>query len=473
MRIPFTKKELRLFSLTDMDKAMDMLINGRPSVTGVNVNSNTAMNCVPYFAGVRLISETVGQLPLIEYARKQPRGKERATDRILYRLLHDAPNPEMSAMTFKEVLQGHAITWGNAFAEIQWNPDGYPEALWPLRPDKMQVGRDEVTKEIIYAYRLPDGTTAKLPAYRVFHIPGFGFDGLIGYDTIYLAREAIGMALAMEEYGARFFGNGANPGGVLEHPNKLSQASQDNLRKSWNEMHQGLSNQHRIAILEEGMKYQQVGIPPENAQFLESRKFQLNEIARLLHIPPHMLADLDRATFSNIEHQGIEYVTYTMTPWLIRWEQTCNRKLLLPFERNIFFFEFLVDALLRGDSAARASFYRELFYLGALSPNDIREKENMNPITEDGADDYYIQQNMIPMDMAGKMPAPVPVKPDPSKVEDVVRNIADRDKKNVLIAYKRDPENFELWLEDYYRDFKGFMSKEIEGALHGNGHRAP
>jgi HK97 family phage portal protein len=471
MRIPFTKKEFRLFSLSDMDKAMDLLVVGRETATGVKVTNNTALNCVPYFAGVRLISETIGQLPLIEYRRLEPRGKERATDRILYRLLHDAPNPEMSAISFKETMQGHLITWGNAFAEIQWNPDGYPEALWPLRPDMMRVGRDEVTKEIIYAYRLPDGTTVRLPAYRVFHIPGFGFDGLIGYDTIYLAREAIGMALAMEEYGARFFGNGANPGGVLEHPNVLKQDAQDRLRKNWNDMHQGLSNQHRIAILEEGMKYHQVGIPPENAQFLESRKFQLGEIARLLHIPPHMIGDLERATFSNIEHQAIEYVTHTITPWFVRWEQTCNRKLLLPFERGVFFFEFLSDALLRGDTAARASFYKELFYMGAMSPNDIREKENLNPIDDDGADKYYVQQNMIPMELAGKLPKALPPPaPDADKIDDAVRNIADRDKKNVLAAYRRDPQNFDVWLDDYYRDFKEYMSKEITSAI-GNGHR--
>ncbi len=470
MRIPFFgKREKRMFSLADMDKAMDLMINGRPSATGLNVNSNTAMNCVPYFAGVRLISETIGQLPLIEYRRLQPRGKERATNRILYRLLHDEPNPEMSAISFKEILQGHAITWGNAFAEIQWNHDGYPEALWPLRPDKMQVGRDDVTREIIYAYRLPDGQTVKLPAYRIFHIPGFGFDGIIGYDTIYLAREAIGMALAMEEFGARFFGNGANPGGVLEHPNKLSEQSQTNLRKSWNEMHQGLTNQHRIAILEEGMTYKQTGIPPENAQFLESRKFQLGEIARLLHIPPHMLADLDRATFSNIEHQAIEYVTYTMTPWLVRWEQTCNRKLLLPFERSIFFCEFLLDALLRGDAASRSAFYKELFYMGAMSPNDIREKENLNPIPDEGADKYYIQQNMIPMELAGKIAKVPAFGGNQSKIDDVVRNIADRDKKNVLTAYRRDPEHFDIWLDDYYRDFKNFMSEKITAAIGNNG----
>jgi len=464
MKIPIIGKLFeKRYTLTDMDKAMELLIAGRASATGVNVTNNTALNCVPYFAGVRLIAETIGQVPLIEYRRIQPRGKERATDRKLYQLLHDEPNPEMSAISFKESLQGQAVTWGNCFCEIQWDTEwGMPVALWPLRADCMKVGRDPVTKQILYVYRLPDGTEAKLPSWRVLHIPGFGFDGLIGYDPVWLAREAIGMALAMEEYGARFFGNGANPGGVLKHPNKLSTQSLDNLRKSWQEMHQGLSNQHRIAILEEGMDYKQVGIPNDNAQFLESRKFQLNEIARLLHIPPHMLADLDRATFSNIEHQAIEFVKYTMSPWFIRWEQACNRKLLLPSERPIFFFEFLVDALLRADSAGRAAFYRELFYLGALSPNDIREKENMNPIPDEGGDKYYIQQNMLPMEMAGK-----DTKPDAAgAIKDTVRRIADRDRQNLLRQYRKNPEGFTDWLDEYYRDFAAYIVRESQPLLH-------
>ncbi len=462
--------EKRIYSLADMDKAMDMLINGRLSSTGLNINPNSANSSVAYFAGKRLISETVGMLPFIEY-RRLPRGKERATDRILYRLLHDEPNPEMDAYSFIESRMENAIGWGNAFAEIQWNPEGYPEALWPLLVEKMQVGRDKNTKELIYSYRLPDGETVILPAYRVWHLKGFSPDGIIGYDSVSLMREAIAMGQAMEEYGARFFGNGANPGGVIEHPNKLSQPAQDNLRKSWNDMHQGLTNQHRIAILEEGMTYKSTSIPPENAQFLESRKFQLNEIARLLHIPPHMLADLDRATFSNIEEMNQEYVTYTLTPWLKRWEQTCNRKLLLPFEKQIFFFEFLLNALLRGNSASRAAYFKERFYLGSMSPNDIREYENENPIEDDGADKYYIQQNMIPMELAGKIPQTPASAIVPNKIEDVVRNIADRDKKNVLLAYKRDPDNFDVWLDDYYRDFKGFMSKEIISAIGNDGHK--
>lgn len=448
------------YGLMDAEKKFEEMLFGRTSATGVKVSANTAMNCVPYFAGVRIIAETVGQLPLIEYRRIEPRGKSRATNRRLYRLLHDEPNPEMGAATFKESLQGQAVTWGNAFAEIEWDMrEGMPVALWPLRSDRMKVGRDETTRQIVYIYQLPDGGQAKLPAYRVWHMPGFGFDGLIGYDTIYLAREAIGMALAMEEYGARFFGNGAAPGGVLEHPNKLSTTALEKLRTTWNEMHQGLSNQHRIAVLEEGMKYHQIGIPPDNAQFLESRKFQLNEIARLLHIPPHMLADLDRATFSNIEHQGIEFVVYTMAPWFKRWEETCNRKLLLENEKPFFFFEYLVDALLRGDSEARAKFYKELYYMSVLSPNDIREKENMNPINDPNGDKYFVQQNMVPLDMISNIAAANQKKP----LQDALKRVAEREKQNILRAAGRyDHESFNKWLADFYRDFPEFIERQVE-----------
>jgi hypothetical protein len=252
----------------------------------------------------------------------------------------------------------------------------------------------------------------------------------------------------------------------LTHPNKLSEAGKENLKKSWNAEHQGLSNAHRTAVLEEGLDIKAIGIPNDNAQFLESRKFQLGEIARLLHIPPHMLADLDRATFSNIEHQGIEFVTYTMTPWLVRWEQTCSRKLLFPFERDIFFFEFLVDALLRGDSTSRAAYYKELFYMGVMSPNDIREKENMNPIEDENADKYFVQQNMIPIELSGKQPAvkspSPPASPDSESVDETVRAIAERDRTNILRAYNREtPDGFRVWLDDYSRDFTGYVRKQL------------
>lgn len=213
-----------------------------------------------------------------------------------------------------------------------------------------------------------------------------------------LAREAIGMALATEEYGARFFGNGAKPGGVLEHPGKLSKEAQDRLRTSWNEMHQGLSKQHRIAILEEGMSYKQIGIPPEDAQFLETRKFQLNEIARIFRIPPHLVGDLERATFSNVEQQSIDFVVHTIRPWLVRWEQAIKLKLFTPTERRRFFAEFVADGLLRGDIKSRYEAYAIGRQNGWLSADDIRELENMNPLPDDTGKVYLVPLNMVPAD---------------------------------------------------------------------------
>jgi len=381
---------------------------GRRSATGVQVTETSALYSSAVFACVRLLAETVASLPLPIYKRKVPRGKERAYNHPLYPLLHDSPNPWTTSYNFREALQGHLCTWGNAYAEIDWDMrTGRARALWQLRPDRMKVGKEN--NHLIYVYTLPDGTVAKLDAFRIWHIPGFGFDGLVGYSPIQLAREAIGLSLATEEFGARFFGNGAKPGGVLEHPNKLTKQAQDNLRDSWNEMHQGLSNQHRIAILEEGMKYQQVGIPPEDAQFLETRKFQTNEIARFFHIPPHMIGDLDRATFGNIEQQSLEFVIYTLRPWLVRWEQSAHLKLMGPEERQLYFVEFLVEGLLRGDFVSRNQGYATARQWGWMSANDIRELENMNPLPDNQGDIYLIPMNMIPAGEASMTPPKMPV----------------------------------------------------------------
>lgn len=466
MKLPsFIDKYLeKRYSLKDAVKNAE----GRAVLSGTNVTHSSAMGITAYFQGVRIISETVGQLPLIEYRRINPRGKSQATDRKLYTLLLDEPNPEMDAISFTESLTGQAVMWGNAFAEIEWDMEGgMPVALWPLRSDSMKVGRDPATKELIYAYTLPNGTPVRLPAWRVWHMPGFSFDGTIGYDSIYLAREALGLSMAMEEFGSRFFGNGTNVGGFLEHPNKLGDNAYKNLKNSMEEKYAGLTNAHRLMILEEGMKYQQIGIPPENAQFLESRKFQVIEIARLLNVKPHLLMDLDRATFSNIEAQGIEHVTYTMMPWLKRWEQTCNRKLLLPSEKPYFFFKFLVNSLLRGDSAARAEYYTKRFYLGSLSPNDIRELENENPIDDPNGDKYYVQANMLPIDMAGKVQQPTQTA-GRALINDAVKKITERDKANISRAYKKDPEKFGAWLEDYFRDFPDYVKKELSPLSGGN-----
>jgi HK97 family phage portal protein len=358
---------------------------------GLSVTPDNAMTLTAVYACVRILAETVASLPLLVYERLE-RGKRRADDFYLYDILHSAPNPLLTSFEMREALQAHLALWGNAYTEIEYNGAGQITALWPLRPDRMLSIKTNGTRRT-YEYQLPDGQTKYLDESRVWHIRGLGSDGTYGYSPIALMKNAVGLGLATEKFGAKFFGNGARPGGVLEHPGVLGIDAARSLRESWNEMHMGLDNAQRVAILEEGMKYHQIGVPPEEAQFLQTRRFQLNEIARMYRIPPHMIGDMDRATFNNIEHQGIEFVVHTATPWLVRWEQSISRDLMTERERERYFAEFLVDGLLRGDTPSRYQAYATGFQNGWLSQNDIRERENMNPI-EDG-DEYYVPLNLV------------------------------------------------------------------------------
>lgn len=365
----------------------------QPTAAGVDVNHNTALQSMAVFACIRILAETSAMLPLLYYERLENGGKRRAIDQRLYEVLHRLPNPEMTSIELRETLMGHVGLLGNAYAEIEFGNDGHVRGLWPLRPDKTKPERRN--GKLVYVVTLPIGKVG-LPFERVMHIKGLGYDGVRGYDPIELARQSIGLTLGTEEFGARFYGNGAHLGSVLEHPGKLSDAAHSRLTKSVEMRHQGLSNAHRLMILEEGMKINSIGIPPENAQFLETRKFQISEIARLYRIPPHMLADLDKATFSNIEQLSLEFVTYTLLPWLTRWEQAIYRDLLTPTERQRYFAEHLIDGLVRGDQKTRYEAYAQARQNGWLSANDIREMENMNPV--EGGDVYLVPLNMVPAD---------------------------------------------------------------------------
>lgn len=378
---------------------------GRTS-SGKPVNERTAMQTTAVYACVRILAETVASLPLHVYEYKDG-GKELVHDHPLYYLLHDEPNPEMTSFVFRETLMSHLLIWGNAYAQIVRDGSGRVLGLYPLLPNKMDVDRDNRGR-IYYVYSrdtnenpmFKDYGDIKLRAEDVLHIPGLGFDGLIGYSPIAMAKNAVGMTLACEEYGASFFANGANPGGVLEHPGVLKDPSK--VRESWNSVYRGTNNAHKIAVLEEGMKYQQIGIPPEEAQFLETRKFQINEIARLYRIPPHMVGDLEKSSFSNIEQQSLEFVKYTLDPWVIRWEQSLQKALLLPGEKSKYFIKLNVDGLLRGDYQSRMNGYATGRQNGWFSANDIREMENMNPISdEEGGNLYLINGAMTKLADAG------------------------------------------------------------------------
>lgn len=367
------------------------------TASGKTVNERTAMQTTAVYACVRILAETIASLPLHTY-KYTAGGKEKATSHQLYYLLHDEPNPEMTSFVFRETLMSHLLLWGNAYAQIIRDGRGNVLSLYSLLPDRMTVDRTS-TGELYYEYRKDTGTVI-LRSEEVLHIPGLGFDGLLGYSPIAMAKNAIGMAIATEEYGAKFFANGANPGGVLEHPGVVKDPQR--VRDSWNSVYQGSGNAHRVAVLEEGMKFQSIGIPPEQAQFIATRKFQITEIARIFRIPPHMIGDLEKSSFSNIEQQSLEFVKYTLDPWVVRWEQAIQRALLSPTEKRDYFIKFNVDGLLRGDYQSRMNGYAVGRQNGWLSSNDIRELENLNRISEElGGDLYLINGNMTKLAEAG------------------------------------------------------------------------
>ena len=374
------------------------------SSAGKAVTERSAMQMTAVYSCVRILAEAVAGLPLHYYKYEDDGSKKKAIDSNLYHLLHDEPNPEMSSFVFRETLMTHLLLWGNAYAQIIRNGKGEIVALYPLMPNKMTVDRDE-NGILYYSYQRSqeegkEAGTVILRTKDVLHIPGLGFDGLVGYSPIAMAKNAIGLAIATEEYGAKFFANGAAPSGVLEHPGTIKDPAR--LRENWNSTFGGSANSGKVAVLEEGMKYTPISISPEQAQFLETRKFQINEIARIFRVPPHMVGDLEKSSFSNIEQQSLEFVKYTLDPWIIRWEQSLNRTLLNQEEKKTYFFKFNVEGLLRGDYQSRMQGYATARQNGWMSANDIRELENLDKISaEDGGDLYLINGAMLPLKDAG------------------------------------------------------------------------
>ena len=376
------------------------------STAGKRVNERSAMQMTAVYSCVRILSEAVASLPVHVYRYNDSGGKEKALDHPLYFLLHDEPNPEMTSFAFRETLMTHLLLWGNAYAQIIRNGKGEIIGLYPLMPDRMTVDRDDKGR-LYYEYQLSSddahtmkGSTVILQPKDVLHIPGLGFDGLVGYSPIAMAKNAIGLAIAAEEYGSKFYANGAAPSGVLEHPGTLKDPSK--VRESWTQTFGGSSNANKVAVLEEGMKYTPISISPNEAQFLETRKFQINEIARIFRVPPHMVGDLEKSSFSNIEQQSLEFVKYTLDPWVSRWEQNMMRSLLTDDEKTTYFIKFNVDGLLRGDYQSRMNGYAIGRQNGWMSANDIRELENLDRIPEElGGDLYLINGNMTKLQDAG------------------------------------------------------------------------
>ena len=373
--------------------------------SGKRVNERSAMQMTAVYSCVRILSEAIASLPLHVYEVKDE-GTAKAVEHPLYKILHDEPNPEMTSFVFRETLMTHLLLWGNAYAQIIRNGKSEIIALYPLMPDRMTVDRDSAG-QLYYEYRTSQDdapinkqSSVKLTPNDVLHIPGLGFDGLVGYSPIAMAKNAIGLAIATEEYGSKFFANGAAPSGVLEHPGTLKDPAR--IRDSWQQTFGGSHNSNKVAVLEEGMKYTPISISPEQAQFLETRKFQINEIARIFRVPPHMVGDLEKSSFSNIEQQSLEFVKYTLDPWVTRWEQSIVRRLFTDDEKKRYYVKFNVDGLLRGDYQSRMNGYATARQNGWMSANDIRELENLDRIpAEEGGDLYLINGNMLPLKRAG------------------------------------------------------------------------
>lgn len=394
-------------------KKVENSLNGSPyrfyfggTTSGKTVTERTSMQITAVYCCVRILAESIAQLPFHLCKYGEDGSMERAKDHPLYRILHDEPNPEMTSFVFRETMMAHLLLWGNAYAQVIRNGRGEVTALYPLMPNRMTVDRDQ-KGQLYYSYQTQTsdapqtgtGTVILMP-WDVLHIPGLSFDGLVGYSPIAAAKNSIGMALACEEYGASFFANGSAPGGILEHPGTIS--NPEKVRDAWNEAFRGPGKGSKVAVLEEGLKYTPISINPQEAQFLETRKFQINEIARIFRIPPHMIGDLEKSSFSNIEQQSLEFVKYTLDPWVCRWEQHTNKCLLTAEEKKIYSAELNVDGLMRGDYKSRQEAYNIARNGGWMSANDIRRLENLPPIpAEDGGDEYLVNGTMTKLADAG------------------------------------------------------------------------
>lgn len=390
---------------------VDWIKGGHATLSGQHVSPDSAMRLSAVWACVRVRSEDVGKLPCILYRRTADGGKERATKHDLYSLIRDRPNPRQTAFEFRQMMQAQKDLRGNAYALKEFDGRGKVVALWPINPEYVTVLQTPDGRELFYRITIPGQEPDTFPGEGIVHLRGLSLDGKIGLSPIGYHRETIGLALAAEKYGAAFFGNSAQPRGGIELPNPISAEAAEALRNSWEKKYRGAEKSNKIAIFDGGMKYVQTGMNNNDAQYLETRSFQNREIWRIYRMPPHKVGDLDKATNNNIEHQGLEYVTDCLMSELVSWEQTLKRDLLSEAEQKDYFFEFLVDALLRGDLKSRFEAYAIARNWGLFSANDCLDRENMNRIPNGG---IYLQPlNMVE---AGTKPPPIAAPVAPSEL---------------------------------------------------------
>ena len=390
----FISRALSLSGGNLKDPRLNELFGGSSTDSGVSVTPDTALTYSAVYAAVRCIAESVSSLPLNYYERLPAGGKMHAKANPLHHLLHDEPNPEMTSLQWREASMAHLLLHGNSYTEIVRDLEGNAVELWPIDPTMVAPKRTDSGE--LY-YELNRGKNF-ITANNMLHIPGLSFDGISGVSPITLARQSLGLSMAIEQFGAGYFGRGARPGGVLTFPGQLSPEARQNLRRSFEELHAGGANSHRVALLEAGLKWEAIGVPPDDSQFLQSREFQIIEVARWFNLPPNKLKDLSKTSYNSLEQMEISFVVDTLRPWLVRWEQQLNRKIIRPKDRGSYFFEFNVDGMLRGDQASRYTAYSVGRNWGWLSVNEIRERESLNPV--EGGDVYMVPLNMQSLDTA-------------------------------------------------------------------------
>lgn len=452
------------------EEAARVIFGVQPTLSGVQVTERSALESPEYFAGVRNVSEDLATLPLITYRRLDARRREEDQSHPLHDLLYHQPNEEVDSVTFIEMMQAWLMMRRNSYAEIQRTGGGGVAGLWPIPPSKVWLRR--INGQLVYQVTLPDGEQdpvtgqpySLLDRSRVFHLRAFALDGLVGESSITLHQEAIGLALALDRYGAAFFGNDATPGGVYELPTELGDQAYARMKKELEEPHRGLARKHRLQLLEGGMKFHAITVENDKAQFVDSKRHSAEQMARLNRVPPHKIGDLSRATFSNIEHQGIDYVVSSIRPWAVRWERAILTQLFTRQERRTHFAEFLLDALLRGDSKSRADTLAVWRQNGIINGDEWRQLENLNEIGDGSGKVYLVNGNMVPIDQAGRNPAPSPTSaPARMDVERVFRPLllaaAERCVRKEAAALAKAAERllpakgvraFEEWVGEFY-----------------------
>lgn len=397
LRIPFTNLSLRMNLSAKSDGRWLGSADDLGTVFNGRVTEEKALGIDAVFACVNLYARTLASMPLLLY-EKTPDGKRRAVNHPLYRLLHNEPNPNMTSHNFRKIMEASLKLWGNAYAWIEFDNSWRVKYLWPLLPGNVFPQRSLQTGELFYDAVLYNGESRRFRAYEMVHIPGLGFDGISGRSPVRQFAETMGFNLDIKSYGRKFFKNGARPSGVLQHPGSLSEEAQKRLENKFDKRYSGIENTGKTILLEEGMTYHQIGVPPEEAQFIESRKYSVEEIARIYGVPPHMIGDLEQATFSNIESQDINFAKHSIVPECVNWEQELMRKLLNDDEQARYEIEFNMEGLVRGDMESRYRAYAIGRQWGFLTADDIRAKENMSNV--DGGGITYVPLNMISSELA-------------------------------------------------------------------------